>query len=209
MACLLPDLDYAYDALEPHFDARTMELHHTRHHQTYVAKLNSALEEAGAQELFALPIESLLGQLEKVPAAQRAAVRNNAGGHANHSFFWKSLNKQGPKTPVGALAQAIDKDLGGFEAFRQSFTQAALGRFGSGWAWLYQSQKTGTLHVGSTPNQDSPLMTGLVDCEGVPILGVDVWEHAYYLLYQNRRADYLTAFWNVVDWDVANSHYRP
>lgn len=187
----LPPLPYAPNALEPHIDARTMEIHHGKHHQTYITNLNNALKDH--PNLQGQPIEKLISHLDQVPEAIRAAVRNNGGGHANHSLFWLLLSPSGG-SPSGALAQAIDRDLGGLDSFKDAFTKAALTRFGSGWAWLVV--KNGKLAVTSTPNQDSPLM----DASGVPILGLDVWEHAYYLNYQNRRPDYVAAFWNVVNW---------
>lgn len=205
MAYTLPQLKYDYNALEPHLDARTMEIHHTRHHQTYVTKLNTALE--STPELAALPIETLLTQLDRVSPSQRTAVRNNAGGHANHSFFWDTLSLDGPKEPVGELAEAIDSSLGGFETFKKNFAQAAINRFGSGWAWLCRRAQDQTLCICSTANQDSPLMGNYVECPGIPLLGLDVWEHAYYLLYQNRRPDYVEAFWKVIDWNVINARF--
>ncbi len=200
MAHTLPKLAYSYDALEPHFDARTMEIHHTRHHQTYLTRLNAALE--GLPQLADLPIEVLLAQLESVPEGRRIAVRNHGGGHANHSFFWTLLTPGGAKAPQGELAKAIDLAFGSFEAFKEAFTKAALDRFGSGWAWLCRDHSTGELFITSTANQDSPLMTGVVHHPGTPLIGLDVWEHAYYLLYQNRRPDYVAAFWSVVNWSV-------
>ena len=191
MSYTLPDLPYSYDALEPHIDARTMEIHHTKHHQAYITKVNDALK---GSELLELPVETLITRLDEVPEAVRTAVRNNGGGHANHSLFWTLLSGQGGGTPTGPLADAIDKELGGFEKFKESFTQAAVGRFGSGWAWLSVTSD-GKLVVESTPNQDNPLMHG-----NKPILGLDVWEHAYYLKYQNRRPDYISAFYNVINW---------
>ena len=193
MAYSLPDLPYAYDALEPHIDARTMEIHHSKHHNAYVTNVNAALE--GHAELAAKGVEELISDLDAVPEDIRTAVRNNGGGHANHSLFWTVLSGSGGGAPEGDLAAAIDSDLGGFESFKESFSKAAATRFGSGWAWLVV--KNGKLEVLSTANQDSPLMTG----DGAPILGLDVWEHAYYLNYQNRRPDYIAAWWNVVNWD--------
>ena len=192
MAYTLPDLPYAFDALEPHIDARTMEIHHGKHHNAYITNVNAALE--GHPELAAKGVEDLIADLDAVPESIRTAVRNNGGGHANHSLFWTVLGPGGG-TPGGDLAAAIDRDLGGFDAFKEKFSTAGATRFGSGWAWLVV--KDGKLDVLSTPNQDSPLMTG----DGTPILGLDVWEHAYYLNYQNRRPDYIAAFWNVVNWD--------
>lgn len=191
MAHTLPPLPYAYDALEPHIDARTMEIHHSKHHQTYITNLNKALEGSALADR---PAEEVIAHLDAVPEAIRAVVRNNGGGHANHSLFWSVMSPTGGGAPDGALAAAIDRDLGGLEAFKQAFTQAALSRFGSGWAWL-AVLPGGRLTVESDPNQDSPLMRG-----NTPILGLDVWEHAYYLLYQNRRPEYIAAFYNVVNW---------
>ncbi len=195
----LPALPYAYDALEPHIDAKTMEIHHSRHHQTYVTNLNAAL--ADLPELAALPLEALLARIDSLPAQVQGAVRNHGGGHANHSLFWQVMSPQGGGEPDGELAAAIERDLGGLEAFKQAFTQAALSRFGSGWAWLVVDGR-GKLQVVSSANQDSPLMEGLT-----PILGLDVWEHAYYLKYQNKRPDYIAAFYNVIDWDEVARRY--
>lgn len=199
MSHTLPALPYAYDALEPHIDAKTMEIHHSRHHQTYVTNLNAAL--AGLPELAALPLEALLARIDSLPAQVQGAVRNHGGGHANHSLFWQVMSPQGGGEPDGELAAAILRDLGGLEAFKQAFTQAALSRFGSGWAWLVVDGR-GKLQVVSSANQDSPLMEGLT-----PILGLDVWEHAYYLKYQNKRPDYIAAFYNVIDWDEVARRY--
>lgn len=199
MSHTLPALPYAYDALEPHIDAKTMEIHHSRHHQTYVTNLNAAL--AGLPELAALPLEALLARIDSLPAQVQGAVRNHGGGHANHSLFWQVMSPQGGGEPDGELAAAIERDLGGLESFRQAFTQAALSRFGSGWAWLVVDGR-GKLQVVSSANQDSPLMEGLT-----PILGLDVWEHAYYLKYQNKRPDYIAAFYNVIDWDEVARRY--
>ena len=199
MAHQLPTLPYAYDALEPHIDALTMEIHHSRHHQTYVTNLNAAL--ADLPELAALPLEALLARIDSLPAQVQGAVRNHGGGHANHSLFWQVMSPQGGGEPDGELAAAIERDLGGLEAFKQAFTQAALSRFGSGWAWLVVDGR-GKLQVVSSANQDSPLMEGLT-----PILGLDVWEHAYYLKYQNKRPDYIAAFYNVIDWDEVARRY--
>ena len=190
----LPKLSYAYDALEPHIDARTMEIHHTKHHQAYIANANKAL--AGNAELQALSGEALLARLDRVPEPLRTTLRNNVGGHVNHSFFWETLSPAGGGSPEGALAAAITAAFGSFDGFKSQFTDAALKRFGSGWAWLVTDGDK--LAIRSTANQDSPLMDG-----ARPLVGLDVWEHAYYLHYQNRRADYVTAFWNVVDWRVA------
>jgi Fe-Mn family superoxide dismutase len=200
MAHSLPDLPYPHDALEPHIDSRTMEIHHGKHHNTYVTNLNKAL---GAHpELQAKSVEDLISDLNSVPEAIRTAVRNNGGGHANHSMFWPSMKKGGGGEPSGDLAAAIDKALGSFSAFKEQFSNAATTRFGSGWAWL-SMDSGGSLVVESTPNQDNPLTEGRV-----PILGLDVWEHAYYLNYQNRRPDYIAAFWNVVDWDAVADRYN-
>ena len=200
MSHTLPALGYAYDALEPHIDALTMEIHHSRHHQTYITNLNAALAEL--PELAALPVEELLARFDSLPVSVQGAVRNHGGGHANHSLFWQVMSPQGGGEPGGELAEAIERDLGGLEAFKQAFTQAALSRFGSGWAWLVVDQ-SGKLQVVSSANQDSPLMEGLV-----PILGLDVWEHAYYLKYQNKRPDYIAAFYKVIDWDEVARRYR-
>jgi len=197
----LPSLPYSPNALEPHFDARTMEIHHGKHHQTYVDKLNASLE--GHPDLSALPILDLISDLSRVPDNIRGAVRNNGGGHANHSFFWESLSSDGATSPEASLSGAIDQAFGSFDAFKSEFTNAALTRFGSGWAWLVK-QADGSLVVTSTANQDSPWMAGVADITGSPIIGLDVWEHAYYLNYQNRRPDYISAYWNVVDWGKAS-----
>ncbi|HDX8593155.1 TPA: superoxide dismutase [Aeromonas dhakensis] len=199
MSHTLPALAYAYDALEPHIDALTMEIHHSRHHQTYINNLNAAL--ADHPELAALPVEALLARFDSLPAKVQGAVRNHGGGHANHSLFWRVMSPQGGGEPAGELAAAIERDLGGFEAFRQAFTQAALSRFGSGWAWLVVDGRS-KLQVVSSANQDSPLQDGLV-----PILGLDVWEHAYYLKYQNKRPDYIAAFYKVIDWNEVARRY--
>jgi superoxide dismutase, Fe-Mn family len=192
----LPPLPYDYGALEPHIDARTMEIHHTKHHQTYITNLNNALKDHAS--LQGKTIEDLIAHLDQVPEAIRTAVRNNGGGHANHSLFWQLMKPEGGGEPTGPLAQAITANLGGFATFKDTFGKAAMGRFGSGWAWLIVG-KDGKLAVTSTPNQDSPIMDGLT-----PLLGLDVWEHAYYLKYQNRRPDYLAAWWNVVNWAEVN-----
>lgn len=202
MPYTLPALPYAYDALEPHIDAKTMEIHHGKHHQTYVNNLNAALEgtpHAGQS------VEALVAAIGQLPESLQTAVRNNGGGHANHSLFWTVMSPRGGGQPAGELARAIDADLGGFDAFKEAFTKAALTRFGSGWAWLVVTPQ-GRLAVESTGNQDSPLMPGIASGH-TPILGLDVWEHAYYLQYQNRRPDYIAAFYNVVDWaEVARRH---
>jgi Fe-Mn family superoxide dismutase len=189
----LPPLPYAFDALEPHIDARTMEIHHDRHHQAYITNLNTALKDQ--PQLQGKPVEELLKGLGTLPEAIRTAVRNNGGGHYNHTLFWEMMKPNGGGQPPGAVAQAITKDLGGFAAFQDAFTKAAMGRFGSGWAWLVLG-KDGKLAVVSTANQDNPISEG-----HVPLLGIDVWEHAYYLKYQNRRADYVAAWWNTINWD--------
>ena len=203
MAYTLPDLNYSYDSLEPHFDARTMEIHHTKHHNAYITKANGALE---GSDLANLSIEALISDLASVPDSIRGAVRNNGGGHANHSFFWNILSPNGGGTPKGSLAEAIESELGGFETFKSAFANAGATRFGSGWAWLVL-KADGTLAVTSTPNQDSPLMKCVAEVEGTPIIGLDVWEHAYYLKYQNLRPSYIEAFWNVVDWSKADAIY--
>lgn len=192
MTYKLPELPYAYDALEPHFDKETMSIHHTKHHNAYVTNLNNALE--GNEELLNKSIEDLIANLDAVPESKRTAVRNNGGGHANHSLFWELLSAEGGGNPSGALAEAIDKKFGSLDAFKEEFAKAGATRFGSGWAWLVLNG--GELEIMSTPNQDSPIMEGKT-----PLLGLDVWEHAYYLNYQNRRPDYISAFWNVVNWD--------
>lgn len=195
----LPNLPYAYDALEPHFDKETMNIHHTKHHNTYITNLNAALE--GHAELADKSVEELVANLNEVPEAIRTAVRNNGGGHANHTFFWTILSPNGGGQPVGELATAIEAKFGSFDAFKAEFAKAGATRFGSGWAWLVVNN--GELEVTSTPNQDSPLTEGKT-----PVIGLDVWEHAYYLNYQNRRPDYIGAFWNVVDWKVAEKLYQ-
>jgi Fe-Mn family superoxide dismutase len=195
----LPKLPYAYDALEPHIDARTMEIHYTKHHRAYVTNANKALEKH--PELLALGGAGLLAKLETVPEPIRQTVRNNVGGHVNHSFFWESLLPNAGGEPKGELAVALQKMFGGFDGFKKEFGDAAMKRFGSGWAWLVVAD--GKLAVKSTANQDSPLTAG-----EVPVLGLDVWEHAYYLKYQNRRADYVAAFWNVVNWEQADACFR-
>ncbi len=195
----LPQLPYAYDALEPHIDKETMNIHHTKHHNTYVTNVNAALE--NYPELAAKSVEALISNMEEVPEAIRTAVRNNGGGHANHSLFWTILSPNGGGEPVGELAAAINAKFGSYAAFKEEFAKAATTRFGSGWAWL--AVNNGEIEVTSTPNQDSPLMEGKT-----PILGLDVWEHAYYLNYQNRRPDYISAFWNVVDWNAVEKRYQ-
>ena len=202
MPYTLPALPYAFDALEPHIDTQTMEIHHTRHHQTYVNNLNAALKDTGLDDK---PVEALVSAVDSLPEAVRTAVRNNAGGHYNHSLFWTVMSPTGGGVPQGALARAIDSDLGGFDAFMDAFTKAALTRFGSGWAWLSVTA-AGKLVVESSANQDSPLTQG-VGSGNTPILGLDVWEHAYYLKYQNRRPEYIVAFYNVVDWAEVARRY--
>lgn len=198
MAYKLPELPYAYDALEPHIDKETMNIHHTKHHNTYVTNLNNALE--GKEELANKSVEELISDMDAIPEDIRTAVRNNGGGHANHALFWELLSPEGGGNPTGALAEAIDKKFGSFDAFKEEFAKAGATRFGSGWAWLVLNN--GELEIMSTPNQDSPLMEGKT-----PLLGLDVWEHAYYLNYQNRRPDYIAAFWNVVNWDEVAKRY--
>ncbi|MBT2256993.1 superoxide dismutase [Priestia megaterium] len=198
MAYKLPELPYAYDALEPHIDKETMNIHHTKHHNTYVTNLNAAVE--GKADLESKSIEDLISNLDAVPEDIRTAVRNNGGGHANHSLFWTILCPNGGGAPTGELAEAIASKFGSFDQFKEEFANAAKTRFGSGWAWLVVNN--GELEVTSTPNQDSPLMEGKT-----PILGLDVWEHAYYLNYQNRRPDYISAFFNVVKWDEVAKRY--
>lgn len=201
MAYTVPDLGYAFDALEPAIDARTMEIHHDKHHAGYVAKLNDAVKGLDVPDC---PCD-LISDLSKLPEDKRGAVRNNGGGHANHTLFWQVIAPGGASAPSGDLAAAIDSDLGGFDAFKEKFAAAAATRFGSGWAWL--GVKDGKLCVCSTPNQDNPVMKGIVDCNCRPILGIDVWEHAYYLNYQNRRPDYVSAFIGIINWDVVAENY--
>jgi len=198
MAFELPKLPYAYDALEPHIDARTMEIHHTKHHNGYTTKLNAAIE---GTDLDGKGIEEILTGLDM----SNAAVRNNGGGFFNHSLFWEVMSSNGGGTPSGELASAIDDAFGSFDAFKETFSKAAATQFGSGWAWLCV-HKGGKVEVCSTPNQDNPIMPG-VGCEGYPILGLDVWEHAYYLHYQNRRPEYITEFFNVINWDKVSENY--
>lgn len=196
MAYSLPSLPYAYNALEPHIDARTMEIHHTKHHQAYINNVNGAI--AGT-ELEKKSVEDLISNLSAVPEDKRGVVRNNGGGHANHTLFWTVMGPNAGGAPTGDLAAAIQSAFGSFDKFKEDFGKAATTRFGSGWAWLVVKQ--GKLAIGSTANQDSPLMgEAVAGISGTPILGLDVWEHAYYLNYQNRRPDYITAFWNVVNW---------
>jgi len=198
MPYTLPELSYPYTALEPNVDARTMEIHHTKHHQAYINNVNAALE---GTELANKPIEFVLANLDKLPADKKQAVINNGGGHANHSLFWTVMSPDGGGTPDGDLGKAIDSSFGSFDDFKTKFADAAAKRFGSGWAWLIVDTDK-SLKVVSTANQDSPLMNGQT-----PLLGLDVWEHAYYLNYQNRRPDYVTAFWNVVNWKQVASNY--
>jgi superoxide dismutase, Fe-Mn family len=205
MAYELPSLPYAPTALEPHIDAKTMEIHHGKHHAAYVANLNKALE--GTPELATKSICELVSDLSVVPEAARGAVRNNGGGHCNHSFFWTILGPDAGGAPTGKLAEAINAKFGSFDDFKAKFETAGLTRFGSGWAWLYVTPG-GELAIGSTANQDTPLMgEAVAGIAGKPVVGVDVWEHAYYLNYQNRRPDYLKAFWNVVSWSAAEANY--
>ncbi|MFL0582478.1 superoxide dismutase [Solibacillus silvestris] len=198
MAFKLPELTYAYDALEPHIDAKTMEIHHSKHHNTYVTNLNVAVE---GTEYADKDINELIANIDALPADKQTAVRNNGGGHANHTLFWELIAPGGSNTPVGEVAAAIDAKFGSFDAFKEEFAKAATTRFGSGWAWLIVDGDG--VAVTSTPNQDSPVMEGKT-----PILGLDVWEHAYYLNYQNRRPDYIGAFWNVVNWDVVEAKFQ-
>jgi superoxide dismutase, Fe-Mn family len=200
MTYQLPELAYAYDALEPHIDAKTMEIHHSKHHAAYIAKVNAAIE---GTEFEGKSIEELISNLDAVPENIRGAVRNNGGGHANHSLFWEVLSPNVGGSPTGELADAINSAFGSLDALKEKFATAAATRFGSGWAWVCVSN--GELKVCSTANQDSPLMSE--GCKGTPILGLDVWEHAYYLNYQNRRPDYINAFWNVVNWDKVAENF--
>lgn len=207
MAFTLPDLPYSHDALEPTIDARTMEIHHSKHHNAYITKVNAALE--GLDEYAAMTIEQLVYNIEKIPHESQGAVRNNGGGHYNHTLFWSimaSSNAGGGGEPAGDLADAISKHFGSFEDFKKQFAAAGATRFGSGWAWL-GVQSDGALCVCSTPNQDNPLMHGIVETHCTPILGLDVWEHAYYLNYQNRRPDYISAWWDVVNWSAVAARY--
>jgi len=199
MAHELPALPYPKDALEPHIDAQTMEIHHGKHHNAYVTNLNKAL--AGKADLESKSIEQLISNLDAVPQDIRNAVRNNGGGHANHSMFWKLMGPKAGGAPTGKLAEDINSTFGSFDAFKEKFEAAGAGRFGSGWAWLIVN-KAGKLEITSTPNQDNPIMEG-----NKPVLGLDVWEHAYYLKYQNRRPDYMKAFWNVVNWNEVSKNY--
>lgn len=199
MAYELPKLPYAYDALEPNFDKETMEIHHTKHHNTYVTKLNDALK--GHDDLASKSVDELVADLNSVPEDIRTAVRNNGGGHSNHTFFWQILSPNGGGEPTGAIKDAIESTFGSLDAFKEKFAEAATGRFGSGWAWLVVNN--GNLEITSTANQDSPLTDGKT-----PVLGLDVWEHAYYLKFQNRRPEYITTFWNVVNWDEVNKRFE-
>ncbi len=200
MAYELPPLPYPSNALEPHIDAKTMEIHHDKHHQAYITNANKALE--GHPDLAAKPVDELLADLNKIPESVRTVLRNNAGGHSNHTFFWKIIGPNAGGTPKGKLAEAINSTFGGFDQFKEELQKAAIGRFGSGWAWLVVN-KEGKLQITSTANQDTPISDGLK-----PVIGVDVWEHSYYLLYQNRRPDYLKAWWNVVNWDQAEKNFE-
>ncbi|MCH7337481.1 superoxide dismutase [Acinetobacter sp. NIPH 2699] len=199
MAYSLPALPYAYDALEPNIDAKTMEIHHSKHHQTYINNINGAIE---GTEWENLTVEELVAKVNEVPTELKNMVINNGGGHANHSLFWTVMSPQGGGQPTGTVAEAINQQLGGFDAFKEAFTKAAISRFGSGWAWLSVTPEHKII-VESSANQDSPLMHG-----NTPILGLDVWEHAYYLKYQNRRPEYIAAFYNVVDWNEVNRRYH-
>ena len=205
MAHTLPTLPYAHDALEPHIDKMTMEIHHGKHHNAYVTNANNALKDH--PQLAALDVNALIADLGKVPEAIRGAIRNNAGGHSNHSFFWTIMGAGKGGAPKGKLGEAITATWGSFDKFKEEFAKAAATRFGSGWAWLVVGADK-KLSIGSTANQDSPLMgKAVAGIEGKPVIGLDVWEHAYYLNYQNRRPDYVTAWWNVVDWDAAEKNY--
>ncbi|EKY7873895.1 superoxide dismutase [Enterococcus faecium] len=199
MTYTLPDLPYAYDALEPYIDEETMHLHHDKHHNTYVTNLNSAIEKY--PELGEKTIEELLSDMDAIPTDIKTAVRNNGGGHANHSFFWEIMAPNAGGEPTGEIKEAINEAFGDFSSFKEEFKKAAAGRFGSGWAWLVM--ENGKLAITSTANQDSPLMEGKT-----PILGLDVWEHAYYLKYKNARPDYIAAFWNVINWDEVNKRFE-
>lgn len=198
MIYTLPQLEYAYDALEPYIDAKTMEIHHSKHHQAYVTNLNNAITEFGLEDL---TLDELFNQASALPPV----IRNNAGGHYNHSLFWKLIAPGGSKTPVGNLANAIDETFGSFTIFTEKFAAAALGRFGSGWVWLFLNDED-KLEIGTTPNQDNPLMLHTT-IKGKPVLALDVWEHAYYITYQNRRPDYVSQFWNIINWDFAEELY--
>jgi len=199
MAYELPPLPYPFNALEPHIDAKTMEIHHDKHHQAYITNANNALKDH--PDLAAKPVDELIANLSQVPESIRTVVRNNAGGHSNHSFFWQIMAPNAGGAPKGKLAEAITTAFGSVDAFKEKFQAAGASRFGSGWAWLVVN-KEGKLEITSTPNQDSPIMEGLK-----PVIGIDVWEHSYYLLYQNKRPDYLKAWWNVVNWDQAEKNF--
>jgi Fe-Mn family superoxide dismutase len=204
MAYELPKLPYPYDALEPHIDAKTMEIHYTKHHQAYIDNVNKAIK--GKADLEKKSVEDLISDLKAVPEDIRTVVRNNGGGHANHSFFWKIMGPNAGGEPKGKLADDIKSTFGSFDAFKEKLAAAGVGRFGSGWAWLVRNN--GKLEIVSTANQDNPLMGKAISgAEGTPVLGVDVWEHAYYLKYQNRRPDYIKAWWNVVNWDAVAKNY--
>jgi len=203
MAFKLPDLPYPTNALEPHIDAQTMEIHHGKHHNTYVTNLNNALE---GTEFADMDIEELMKNISKVPSDKATAVRNNGGGHYNHSMFWNIMKPGGGGAPSGVIASAIAESFGNFDALKAEFNKAGAGRFGSGWAWVIIGSD-GKLAVVSTPNQDNPLMSGLVETTGFPVFGNDVWEHAYYLKYKNRRPEYLEAWWNTLNWDAINERY--
>lgn len=204
MTFKLPKLEYAYDALESHIDAKTMEIHHSKHHQGYVNKLNEVLE--GNKDYEDKELGEILADLKNMPEKIRTGVRNSGGGHYNHTLFWKLMSKDGGGEPTGKLAESIDSSFGSFDSFKEEFSKAALTRFGSGWAWL-GVEEGGKLVVSSTANQDNPLMKGLVEDYSWPILGLDVWEHAYYLKYQNKRADYVGAWWNVVNWKEISEYF--
>jgi len=203
MTFSVPDLPYGFDALEPHIDAQTMQIHHDKHHAAYVNKLNDAIK--GQADLESKSIEELISNLSALPEKIRTAVRNNGGGHYNHSLFWTIMGPQSGAEATGEVAEAINNDLGGFDSFKEQFSSAAATRFGSGWAWLCISE--GKLCVCSTPNQDNPLMD-IAECKGTPILGLDVWEHAYYLKYQNKRPDYVSAFFNLINWNAVTERYK-
>ena len=203
MSYQLPSLEYDYDKLEPHFDAQTMEIHHSKHHATYITKVNAALEGTGISYDC---VCELVSKLAEVPESIRGAVRNNGGGHANHSFFWQNISPDGGGNPEGALGEAITETFGSFETFKSQFATAGVNRFGSGWVWLVVTDDK-KLAITSTANQDSPWMTGIAEITGTPLIGLDVWEHAYYLKYQNKRPDYIQAFWNVVNWEFATKRF--
>lgn len=205
MEYTLPALGYDYNALEPHIDAKTMEIHHTKHHQAYITNLNNALQSTSTEG--PQNVNDLIKDISKLPASIQTAVRNNGGGHSNHTFFWTILSPNGGGTPQGKLAKAIEEAFGGFHSFQEQFNKAATTRFGSGWAWLVVKPDN-SLAICSTANQDSPIMQGVCDCTGTPVIGLDVWEHAYYLNYQNRRPDYISAFWKVIDWHKADQNYQ-